>query len=243
MTTGNVAVTEGSGKNAATYTFSEDAITKFLQRLVLSDSAGVEQNALGVTTGAKVITDANGTMQQYLRGLVYLLITGGQAQLSTLGYFATIGTNFSRPADTTAYAADDAVTDSTTAPTILTFTNAARVSGGSGIITDAILIDESNPGTKGSFELMLYDTTFTPNNDNAAFAPSTTVARTFLGKISFSTVSNSGTSDQHYHAQNVNLAFTAVGSANIFGELVARNAYTPASSGRFDIRLKILQLT
>lgn len=31
----------------------------------------------GVTSGAKVITDANGTLQQYLRGLVYLLITAG----------------------------------------------------------------------------------------------------------------------------------------------------------------------
>lgn len=30
---------------------------------------------LGATTGAKVITDANGTIQQYLRGLVHLLIT------------------------------------------------------------------------------------------------------------------------------------------------------------------------
>lgn len=32
---------------------------------------------LGATTGAKVITDANGTIQQYLRGLVYLAITAG----------------------------------------------------------------------------------------------------------------------------------------------------------------------
>lgn len=32
---------------------------------------------LGATSGAKVITDANGTIQQYLRGLVYQLITAG----------------------------------------------------------------------------------------------------------------------------------------------------------------------
>lgn len=33
--------------------------------------------AIGATTGAKVITDANGTIQQYLRGLIYQLITAG----------------------------------------------------------------------------------------------------------------------------------------------------------------------
>jgi hypothetical protein len=33
----------------------------------------------GVTTGTKVITDAAGTLQQYLRGLIYLFTTGGQA--------------------------------------------------------------------------------------------------------------------------------------------------------------------
>jgi hypothetical protein len=32
-------------------------------------------DVLGVSTGSKVITDADGTLQQYLRGLVYLLIT------------------------------------------------------------------------------------------------------------------------------------------------------------------------
>ncbi len=32
---------------------------------------------LGATSGAKVITDANGTIQQYLRGIIYQLITAG----------------------------------------------------------------------------------------------------------------------------------------------------------------------
>lgn len=35
------------------------------------------QATLGATNGAAVITDANGTLQQYLRGLVKLLITSG----------------------------------------------------------------------------------------------------------------------------------------------------------------------
>lgn len=37
------------------------------------------QATVGATTGAAVITDANGTLQQYLRGLVKLFITAGSA--------------------------------------------------------------------------------------------------------------------------------------------------------------------
>src|SRR3990172_4931525 len=77
MATSKFSITEGSGINIPTNTISEDAVTKHLQRVVVNDSSGVEQTALGITTGAKVITDANGTLQQYLRGLVYLDITAG----------------------------------------------------------------------------------------------------------------------------------------------------------------------
>lgn len=60
----NMALVFGAGTAAAA------------QRVTLaSDDPAVA--TLGATTGAKVITDANGTLQQYLRGLVYQLITAG----------------------------------------------------------------------------------------------------------------------------------------------------------------------
>ncbi len=47
-----------------------------VQRVTLaSDDPAVA--TLGATTGAKVITDANGTIQQYLRGIIYQMITAG----------------------------------------------------------------------------------------------------------------------------------------------------------------------
>lgn len=42
MTTANVAVTEGSGKNVATYSISEDAATKQVQRVSINDNTGTE---------------------------------------------------------------------------------------------------------------------------------------------------------------------------------------------------------
>lgn len=49
MATSKISVTEGSGKNVATNSFSEDAVTKEAQRIVVNDSSGNE--LLGVATG------------------------------------------------------------------------------------------------------------------------------------------------------------------------------------------------
>lgn len=46
-----------------------------------NNALAVQAPVLGVTTGAKVITDANGTIQQYLRGIVYQLLNGLPATL------------------------------------------------------------------------------------------------------------------------------------------------------------------
>lgn len=42
MATSRVQVTEGSGKNMATHSFTEDAVTKDVQRVVLNTSAGTD---------------------------------------------------------------------------------------------------------------------------------------------------------------------------------------------------------
>ena len=40
---------------------------------------------IGVTTGAKVITDANGTLQQYLRGVIHILATNFFSAANSFG--------------------------------------------------------------------------------------------------------------------------------------------------------------
>lgn len=42
MATSKIAVTEGAGKNVATNSFTEDAVTKEVQRVVPNTSAGIE---------------------------------------------------------------------------------------------------------------------------------------------------------------------------------------------------------
>jgi len=59
------------------------AVGTNVQRTTLaSDDPAVV--VLGATTGAAVVTDANGTIQQYLRGLVKLFITAGSALVTAV---------------------------------------------------------------------------------------------------------------------------------------------------------------
>ena len=58
MPTSKIAVSEGSGKNLATHSITEDTFTKELQRVVLANSSGVEEgtvtNPVNVLSSTKV---------------------------------------------------------------------------------------------------------------------------------------------------------------------------------------------
>lgn len=156
--------------------------------------------------------------------------------------------NFSRPANTTAYAAGDAVTDSTSTPTVITFTDCARGDGRSGIITAITMVDSANQSTKGSFELWLFDTTFTPDNDNAVFTPTDAELYTLLPNgvvpltLTYVGDATSGAGGNAVYTTEVRIPFVPVlTSRDLYGGLVVRNAYTPISSERFDFTLGILQ--
>lgn len=163
------------------------------------------------------------------------------------GFTQTIDANFTRPNDTTAYAAGDAVTNSTSAPTAITFTECGQVKGGSGIILRAQMFDSANQSTKGQFELWLFDTSPTPDNDNAAFTPTDAENRTLVGIFSFNTAkvgdaTAGGGGNCVYEADERNIPFKcAHGAANLFGLVKASSAYTPVAQERFDFRLNIAQ--
>lgn len=153
----------------------------------------------------------------------------------------TCTTDVTRPANTTAYAVNDAWSDSTSAPTSggFTFTSAARVSGGSGVITDAIVASSNNPGTLLQGEIWLFDTSVTNINDNSAFSITDSEVKTVVGVIPFTLGTNNLNSIAH--VQNLSIGFTCSGSANLRFLVKVKNAYTPASAEVLTCRLKILQ--
>ena len=165
----------------------------------------------------------------------------------TVTQFATCTTSITRPSDTTAYTANDALSNSASSPTAggFTFTSAARASGGSGIITDLIVVSSNDPATLLQGECWIYDSATTAVNDNAAFASSDSDTLLLVAVIPFtmtSTVAGSGTTS-YAHVQGLSIGFTCSGSANLRFLVKVKNAYTPASAEVLSFRLKVLQVT
>jgi hypothetical protein len=175
-------------------------------------------------------------------------LTAGEAHIGEVGGKSVqVSSSFTRPADTTAYAAGDNMSDSTTSPTANTITGCARVNAGSGVILGAILIDSANQATAGQFEAWVFDTTWTPDNDNAAFTPTDAECATAVAIIPLTTsyigdATSGAGGNRVYFSDAVNRSFKCgASSTSLFWALVARNAYTPVSGEIFSLRLSISQ--
>lgn len=174
---------------------------------------------------------------------IYTSVTAGA------GLTVTVAATVTRPADTNAYAAGDAVTNSTSAPVAITFANAARAVGGGGLIVGATLIDSASVATKGSFELWVFQGAAAPgpDNDNAVFTPTDAELANLVGVFPFTTAfigdaTVGAGGNAVYQGDVVNRAFKCdVSTASLFGLLVVRNAYVPVSAEAFTLALQIVQ--
>ena len=155
--------------------------------------------------------------------------------------FVTVSVDVTRPANTTAYAINDCLSDSTSAPTTFTIANAAKASGGSGLITDVIVLSDADPAIPLQGEIFLFDSAVTSPNDNAAFALSDADARKCIGKVPF-VLEDIGNND-FFHAQGLNIGFTCAGTADLRFLLRVKNTYTPANGEVSTFRFKIQRLT
>lgn len=161
-----------------------------------------------------------------------------------------------RPANTTAYAAGDAM--DTTAGAGLTFAGAARGTGGGGTIEDAVFFSNDAVATGPDVELWLFSAALAAYDaDNAAFTPvdadyytsSGGVTDGFVGVIQFETgnafIGTAGAGgNQIIPATRTFLPLKFVCATNatsLFGVLVARNAYVPVSAEVFRVWLRIDQ--
>jgi hypothetical protein len=172
----------------------------------------------------------------------HLQVSNGALWVSPLGFPKTIKVDVTRPADATAYAVGDAISNSTTAPTTggFTLTGAARKSGGSGLITDVVVTSSNDPGTRLSGEVWFFDQSVTNINDNAAFGVTDAEIKNCIGVVPFS-LFDSG-NNNYSHMTGLNILFTCVGTADLRFLLRTRNAYTPQNTEVFTVIVKILQL-
>jgi hypothetical protein len=158
--------------------------------------------------------------------------------------------SITRPADTTAYAAGDAVSNSTSAPTAISAADVVDVNGGSGRIVEIALETNNATVTNGTFRVYVFNTSFTPNNDNAA-SDKVHANRAYLqGYADLPLLTADGASAGSAVTRvnesvaggddGVPMHFVcASGDNDLYIVLVATGAYTPASGQVFDIALTI----
>jgi hypothetical protein len=208
-----------TGTGTATPVIATDAVSSAEYQLI--------KPAFGAAGTANMVDDA----------------TGKRLPVDARGAQGIPSTDITRPADTNVYAANDAWANSTTVPTTggFTFTGAARVSGGSGVITDLIIEDSVVlPGTPLQGEIWIFDQAVTAINDNAAFTVTDAEIKTLVAVIPFTLAKNGGANSM-VQVSNLNYGFTCVGSADLRYLVKVLNAYTPSSAEVLSARIKTLQ--
>lgn len=165
------------------------------------------------------------------------------------GFRKRITAGFTRPSDTTQYAAGDVVGPVTT-PAVQSFPNAARYNGGSGKIVEILLGFDLETITTATFRLHWFHTTLTPQADNAAFTGIVANAANYLGYIDppILVTQAGGTWGQIRHAAGVSTTSAmpfqfqcAPSGSGLFLVITALGAYTPKSAGLVRVSIVVEQ--
>lgn len=148
---------------------------------------------------------------------------------------------FTRPADTTPYAAGDLVANSTTAGSVtaLSFGSSARYSTGAGRIVRVRISKTSLSLTNAQFRLHIYSAAPTgiANGDNGAW--STEIAG-YLGSA-FVTLDRAFVDGAYGDVELAGIYFKLASGSSLKGLLEARAVYTPASAEVFTVTPEIQQ--
>ena len=156
--------------------------------------------------------------------------------------YAVLLASFTRPANTTAYAAGDVVSDHASTAAAIEFPNAGR----SGTIHSATLVVAETD--TASFDLLVFETEPTNFADNAALALVTADMAKLVGVFRFDNANkiNVGTNIELYRATGPGselhaapASYATTGGGKLYGLLVTRSVYTPISAAKVVIRLNI----
>lgn len=218
------------------------AATSALQTALNALIAGGLPAALGAGGGLKVdgsgtALPVNGTVtanQGTAGGAAWPVLPSAQeVHLGEVGHKLRVVTATPTLTVAGAYNNNDFVGTSATA---IVFANAVRVTGGTGKVISARLIDRALQSV--SAELWLFSAAVTPPNDNAAWSISDSDAATFIGVIPFGTYYASALNSVS-QVLNIQMGFSLL-ATTLYGCLVTRGAPTYAS-GDLTVTLAIEQ--
>jgi hypothetical protein len=156
---------------------------------------------------------------------------------TTMDDFVSATATLTRPADTTAYTAGDAMTDSTETPTILTLDFGTSVKGSMLEVSRVEIVSKASPATLLTCSLLLSPVTFAGTNDNAALAITEASLVAGMVVVPVSSGLDCGTPALLY-ANSLSLPIKlAAASSTLYAALVATNAYAAASAETFKVRV------
>jgi len=121
---------------------------------------------------------------------------------------------------------------------LLTFANAARVSGGGGVIKDVLIIDDA--GQDAELELWLFDTTFTAGSGQAAWAPTEAQLHTLITVVKSTDGAWIAGGTPSVCPIEVSRRYDCTGTS-LFGRLVTRGTPTFTASDDVTVRIMLLQ--
>jgi hypothetical protein len=159
------------------------------------------------------------------------------------GHTAPITASKTRPNDTSAYAANDGIAEATSGATVWTFTGAARISGGSGIIVGA-QVKCTNAANVARIEVDLYDSApAAAINDNAEAVQLVADVAKFIATLTLPALAKKTTSSTFAIARDntIRQAFKCSGSANLIGIVRTLDAFTPTAQSIYSLTLDCIQ--
>lgn len=146
-----------------------------------------------------------------------------------------------RPSDTNAYAALDAISESTSAGTVWTFADCARKNNGTGYIVGVRLFTDQTTCT-ARFRLHLFHTAPTAINDNVAYPLLYANFTNRIGMLDIPALRTEGAGSTAAGGINIidRLPFVcAAADDDIYGLLETLDAFTPASGQKVYIELAV----
>lgn len=160
MTTSNVPITPGSGDNIATYSYTEDAITKQLQRVAINDVTGANSATVKAASTAPVASDPALVVAMSPNAIDLGSGTGGshtQRVIMDSSQLGTLGTNTASSSVPVTLPTDGAPISLAQTPVVtassyttgfevgglMTFSSIGRAPNSSGIIQDVTLTSKT----------------------------------------------------------------------------------------------------
>lgn len=147
-----------------------------------------------------------------------------------------LSAGFTRPANTTQYAAKDIVSDNSNLPLVFKFADPIMQSGF--FILTPFLISSNPAAISGSFKLLLFRSPPTVGNDNAVFAPTIGELSSLLAVVTLDTPIKVSTGTIYVPSGFVPIwCMSLIDDRGFYGVLLDDATYTPASRETFRIVL------